>query len=149
MKDQRATLYTRKLCDLLDEYEAAIREADASRTPGSGLLGLGPKRSDDPCHEAFDRKLADLFAAMATGDASLEDTAEAIGLLLRAEDDRPWPVEARWMLIAVQRHALPLIPLLPAPERRALLLEYRKRYPRFRRLPVQNEILKALTSDDL
>ena len=147
MEDERATPYTQKLRDLLDEYEAAVRAAKARRTAASGLLGLGPKGSDDPCHEAFDGKLATLFAAMAAGDASPADAAEATGLLLRAEDDRPWPMDARWMLVAAQRHALPLIPLLPAPERQGLLLEYRKRYPRFRRLPVQNEILQALSRE--
>ncbi len=149
MEDEQAMSYTRKLFDLLDEYEAAVRAARARKTPGSGLLGLGPKGSDDPCHEAFDSKLAALFAAMAAGDMSVGDAAEATGLLLRAEDDRPWPVEARWMLIAAQRHTLPLIPLLPAPQRQELLLEYKKRYPRFHRLPVQDEILKALAQDDL
>ena len=84
---------------------------------------------------------------MAAGDASPADAAEAVGLLLRAEDDRPWPMDARWMLVAAQRHALPLIPLLPAAERQGLLLEYRKRYPRFHRLPVQNEILQALSHE--
>ena len=148
MEDERVMVYTRKLRELLDEYETAVREASARKTPGSGLLGMGPKRGDDPCHEAFDRKLAALFAAMAAGDAPVGDAAEAIGLLLRAEDDKPWPVEARWMLVAVQRHALPLIPRLPAPRRRELLLAYKKRYPRYRRLPVQNEILKALAQDD-
>ena len=122
MEDERATPYTQKLRDLLDEYEAAVRAAKARRTAASGLLGLGPKGSDDPCHEAFDGKLATLFAAMAAGDASPADAAEATGLLLRAEDDRPWPMDARWMLVAAQRHALPLIPLLPAAERQGLLL---------------------------
>ena len=89
MEDERATPYTQKLRDLLDEYEAAVRAAKARRTAASGLLGLGPKGSDDPCHEAFDGKLAALFAAMAAGDPPVEDAADAIGLLLRAEEDRP------------------------------------------------------------
>ena len=83
MEDEQAMSYTRKLFDLLDEYEAAVRAARARKTPGSGLLGLGPKGSDDPCHEAFDSKLAALFAAMAAGDMSVGDAAEATGLLRR------------------------------------------------------------------
>ena len=86
---------------------------------------------------------------MAAGDPPVEDAADAIGLLLGAEEDRPWPEEARWMLVAAQRHALPVIPLLPGAQRRKLLLEYRKRYPRFRRLPVQDQVLKALARDEL
>ena len=39
--------------------------------------------------------------------------------------------------------------LLPGAQRRKLLLEYRKRYPRFRRLPVQDQVLKALARDEL
>ena len=84
MEDEQATSYTRKLCDLLDEYEAAVRAARARKTPGSGLLGLGPKGSDDPCHEAFDSKLAALFAAMAAGDVSVGDAAEAMPRLYRS-----------------------------------------------------------------
>ena len=149
MEEERATSYAQKLRDLLDEYETAVRQARARKTPGSGLLGFGPKRGDYPCHEAFDQKLEALFAAMAAGDPPVEDAADAIGLLLRAEEDRPWPEEARWMLVAAQRHALPVIPLLPGAQRRKLLLEYRKRYPRFRRLPVQDQVLKALARDEL
>ena len=149
MEEERAPSYAQKLRDLLDEYETAVRQARARKTPGSGLLGFGPKRGDDPCHEAFDQKLEALFAAMAAGDPPVEDAADVIGLLLGAEEDRPWPEEARWMLVAAQRHALPVIPLLPGAQRRKLLLEYRKRYPRFRRLPVQDQVLKALARDEL
>ena len=77
MEEERAPSYAQKLRDLLDEYETAVRQARARKTPGSGLLGFGPKRGDDPCHEAFDQKLEALFAAMAAVDPPVEDAADA------------------------------------------------------------------------
>ncbi len=135
--------YDEKLRGLFDEYEAAVREADARRAPGSGLLGLGPKRGDDPCHEVFDQQIAALCGEIAADQPPAAELGDVIGLLLMAEDDRAWPEYTRWMLIAVQRHALPLIPLLPAEARRELGAQYKKRYPTFQRLPVQRQILKA------
>ncbi|MBR3503281.1 MAG: hypothetical protein IKO07_03435 [Clostridia bacterium] len=136
-----------RLRDLFDEYEVAVRQADAHRPLGSGLLGMGPKRGDDPCHEAFDRQIAALCGEIAADRPPAEEVGDAVELLLRAEDDRAWPEYTRWMLIAVQRHALPLIPLLPEARRQALYAWYKKRYPTFRRLPVQQQLLKAFQSD--
>ena len=134
--------FCEKLSGLLDEYDAAVREANARRKPGEGILGFGKKLSDDPCHGAFDRKIASLCEEMAS--AAPSDMAEAVALLFQAERDRAWLECARWMLVAVQRHALPLIPLLPEEEKRAMLAWYGKRYPAFQRLPVQQQIVRAL-----
>ena len=136
--------YSGELLALLDEYEAAVHEAEARRRPGDGLFGFGQKLGDDPCHEVFDRKIAALCARAGAEGCPPGETAEMIALLMGAEDDRPWPECARWAVIAAHRHALPLIPRLAEEERRALLALYGKRYPAYRRLPVQREIVRAL-----
>ena len=65
-------------------------------------------------------------------------------MLILRDDGPAWPLAAQWMLRAVERHSVALIPLLHAADAAALEKEYAARYPRWDRLPVQKEVLKAL-----
>ena len=54
------------------------------------------------------------------------------------------PEYARLMLVALQRHTLTLIPGVNPEDRKAMAERYRKEWPRIKRLPVQDQVLKAL-----
>ena len=127
---------------LLDTFLEALRQEEKDRRPGDGLLGFGPKPGDAPSHSAFDRRVAALLGE--TGERGGPETGDAVELLLRAVEEEPWPEAARWTLIAAQRHALPLIPEMNPEQAAALAAWYEKRWPRFSRLPVQREVLRAL-----
>ena len=129
---------------LLDRFEKAVAETDRNRRPGDGLLGVGHKPGDAPCNEAFDRSVAALFETLTPADTPPEVAAAAIEALFRADEGRHWPNYAQLTLLAAQRYALPLIPHLDPTEANRLRAWYEKKWPRFRRLPLQNTILNAL-----
>ena len=133
---------------LFDDYERQVIQLEANRKLGDGLLGFGKRVEDAPCHGDFDRAMEALISQIARDDEAAGDAAIVAELLLRAEDSRVWPASARWMALAVQRHALLLIPLLSSQAARQLGEWYEKRYPARIRFPVQKEILKALKKAD-
>ena len=133
--------YLDMLEEICEQYRRDVMEMDKTLRPGSGMLGLGPRPGDAPCHEKFDRAVAALLRTPP------EDTADAAAVsraLLLREDGPAWPEHAKWMLIAVQRHGMALYRRLPPETAAALLDRYEKLYPRMRRLPVQKEIMRAL-----
>ena len=109
-----------------------------------GLLGFGRSIKDDPCHERFDERVEQIVSEVCASAPSPEDAARLARLLLIRNDTASWHVSAQWMLRAVERHALPLIPLLTKEDASSLQKAYAARYKPWERLPVQKEIEKAL-----
>lgn len=135
--------YMDRLQALLADYRADIDRLERSRKPTDGLLGFGKKPGDDACHDKMDERVRALAGEM-TADPDADGIAPALRLLLNAGTDETWPDHARWMLLAQQRHFLPLIPRLSAGERAELAALYDSLYPRRLRLPVQKQLAKAL-----
>ena len=129
---------------LIDRFEQAVAEADRTRRPTDGLLGIGQKPGDAPCNAAFDQSVAALFAGLDAPDTPAADLAGAVEALFRADEGRRWPDYARWTLLAAQRYALPLIPRLPAADAGRLRAWYEQKWPRRMRLPLQKQVLSAL-----
>ena len=139
----------------MDELFAALEQAFADyrqdlegfqrkSKPTDGLLGFGRTLGDDPCNERLDERIRQTVEALCVLQPSPGEAERAIRLLLFDQGTKAWPTEAQWMLRAVERHALPLIPYLEK-ERSALLCqEYGKRYRPWDRLPVQKQVYKAL-----
>lgn len=128
---------------ILREYDQAVQELQKKRRMLDGLLGMGNHPGNDACHELLDRRIEALCREAAEAGAPEEATALAEAIL-RAEGNWQGPEYARLMLVAVQRHTLSLIPLLPPDEKKRLAAWYEKQYPRRKRLPVQGQVLKAL-----
>ena len=141
---------------VMNEWNAALEEAFAQyrrdvdsyerrKKPTDGLLGFGRSLQDEPCNERLDEGVAQIAAqAAAAPQLSVEDAAALIKRLLFRDDMDTWPTAAQWMLRAVERHSLPLIPHLTPAEADGILRAYTARYPRWDRLPAQKDILKAL-----
>jgi hypothetical protein len=81
------------------------------------------------------------FASEKPDSAALRPVLEK---LLRAAKDHPEPKSAYWMLVAVQGLSRELIPGLSREDAAALMKDYERTWPRHTRLPVQDDVLKAL-----
>ena len=68
----------------------------------------------------------------------------AVAMLLKPQGGIHWPLAAEWMLRAVERHALPLIPFLARETAESLRRAYAARYKPWDRLPAQKEVYRAL-----
>ena len=127
---------------LLD-YRQDLENCERRRKPMDGLFGLGYRIQDDPCHTHLDERIKQATDGICAAEPAPEDAERAVRMLL-CIDAQAWPESGRLMLRAIQRHILPLIPLLPPDAAAALLREYAGRYKRWDRLPVQQQICKAL-----
>ncbi len=124
-------------------YRQDLENCVKKSKPTDGLLGFGRSLKDDPCHDRFDERVKEAVDGICAASPSPADASRAMEALLRHET-ASWPLAAQWMLRAIERHSIPLIPLL-TPEAAALFLkEYAAQYKPWDRLPVQQEIYKAL-----
>ena len=132
----------------LEEAFAAYRQDldnyEKKRKPTDGLLGFGHSLKDDSCHERFDERVQQAIGQICNITPSPEQAERAARLLLTRDDLPSWPLAAQWMLRAIERHSIPLIPFLSEEAAAAFLKEYSARYKRWERLPAQKEVLKAL-----
>lgn len=133
-----------ELNQLLREYDGEIRSLQKNRRFFDGLFGMGGSAANAPCHDRLDRAVEELCGRAAEETAEAPERAELVREILQAQGRWQGPEYARLMLAALQRHTLGLIPLLEAGNRATLLAWYEKEYPRRKRLPVQDQILKAL-----
>ena len=126
------------------DYEAQAEEAARRARPTDGMFGLRGGVKDDPCHSRFAEELRGLIAGYAASEPDPDETCEALLFLLEEPLRYQGEPSAGWMLHAVQGLALDLAPLLRPDAAAALAAAYEKDYPRSKRLPVQNELLKRL-----
>ena len=135
--------WKQELDTALAEYDAAVAELQKKRKLFDGVLGLGNHPGEAACHEILDGKIQDL-CRRAESEADPMEKKELLeklyGLPVRWEG----PEYARLMLVALQRHTLPLIPGMNPEDRKTMAERYRKEWPRIKRLPVQDQVLKAL-----
>ena len=135
--------YLNALAQAFDDYGQELEERQKKAKPTDGLLGFGRSIKDDPCHERVDVRVQKIVAELCALSPTPEAAARAARLLLRADGFR-WPVSAQWMLRALERHVLPLIPFLSPADAAALQKEYAARYKPWDRLPAQKTVYDAL-----
>lgn len=135
-----------QLTELYEAYFQQVKAAQSRLTPADGLLGMGERLSNAPCHEAFlDALRAWLDALPAQADAA--QVCQALGFIYRAPFTYPdVHPSVYWMLIAVQGLTFTAIELLQPGDAKALHAWYEKAYPRWDRLPAQKQILSMLKS---
>ena len=125
------------------DYKADLKRFERTRRLADGLFGLGHPLQNDPCHERLDQCVQQAVSLMCSLIPSSADAERAVRFLLR-NDHTEWPLAAQWMLRALERHSLSLIPFLRPEQASVLLQEYTERYRPWDRLPVQKMILQAL-----
>ncbi len=124
-------------------YRQDLENYARKSKPTDGLLGFGRSLKDDACHDRFDERVKEAVDGIAAASPTPEEAEKTVGLLLRY-DARDWPLAAQWMLRAMERHTLPLIPFLAPQAAAAFQKEYAARYKPWDRLPTQQEVFKAL-----
>ena len=132
---------------LQEEYEAYAEltvQLQAKASPTDGLLGLTKGPQDAPEHDAFYQKIDELTDRMAAASPSAEEAAAVTEFLLTAAERYRAYEMAQWMMIPAEGLALKLIPFLESGEAARLLRQYEKYVPRFRRFPVQKQVVGAL-----
>ncbi len=132
------------LRDCYQSYLTYTRTLRRNAFPLAGALGFGGGPKDDPGHMRFYEEAKERAEALLAASPSPQEAGEAVRLMLRAEEEHQDNDLAVWALMAAQRHTIPLIGLLTKEDAGALLLWYRRRYPRHKRLPAQEEVLQAL-----
>lgn len=129
---------------LYQEYLDAAERAERDRKPGEGLFGVGKKPSDDPCHERFANALQAALRNFAACEPDSPRVREVLSHIYRAPAEHRKPLSAYWMLCAVHGFTLELIDRLDAEDAGALFTSYAKSFPRWERLPVQQQVYAAL-----
>jgi hypothetical protein len=132
------------LAQAIEDYRTALKECETKYRPTDGLLGFGHSIKDDPCHGQVDERVEKIVAEIHDADPSPQDAEKAALMLLARDDVTSWPISAQFMLRALERHSIPLIPSLSPETANALLKKYNERYKRWERFPAQNEVFKAL-----
>ena len=135
--------WKQELDALMREYDLAVAELQRKRKPLDGVLGLGSHPGEAACHEILDGKIQELCQRAET-EADPAEKKELLDNLYRLPGRWEGPEYARLMLIALQRHTLGLIPGMEPEDRKAMAEWYQKEWPRVKRLPIQDQILKAL-----
>lgn len=136
-----------ELADIRALYEAYIETVTAlerERKPFEGLFGMkgGPK--DDPCHGRFSEELRTMLEELAAQEPASETLREVLSYIYTCPREHPEPKSAYWMLEAAHGLALPLIERLTPADAEALRARYARDYPRWQRLPVQQQTYAAL-----
>ena len=135
--------YLARMDRLLEDYLDAAWNQERNRKP-SELFGLKFGPSDDPLHEHFAGDMAALLSDFAAGHPDSAALRTVLAKLFSAAKDYRDPKSAHWMLVAIQGLARDLIPGLSREDAAALAEDYESVWPHRARLPVQDDVLRAL-----
>lgn len=136
--------YVEALRAALENYRTELAALQKDRKLLDGIFGTGSTVKSNACHERFDRAVEAVMEQLLADGASGDEIGEAAAFVLDAAEPGGAMNSLELYLVAVQRHCLPLIGLIPQEQAAALAQRYEKKWPRRFRLPVQTEILKAL-----
>lgn len=134
----------RELESAFADYRRDLERYEQKKTPLGGLFGVGSSLKDDSCHDRLDERLEAAVGELCALLPPPQETARAVRILLCPGEGTDWPLAAEWMLRAVERHALPLIPFLTPQAAEGFRREYAARYKPWDRLPKQKEVYRAL-----
>ena len=125
-------------------YEETVEELEKNRKPFEGIFGMKGGPADNPCHDRFAEDMRGFFADYAAGRPDSAEVREVLDFVFNEPVAYRGPQCAYWMLTAVQGLTDVLIPLLSREDAAALAASYGKRYPRWKRLPNQDQLLARL-----
>jgi hypothetical protein len=134
--------YLEQVKTLYDDYLRRSAELQRSRNPWREMFGMHGGAKDDPSHIQFIEAVCQTLSQ--PEKTAAEERAALVWLLFRAPEEHSGDRLAYWSLLAAQRAALGLIPLLSREEAAELSAWFTRTYPRGQRLPVQKELCAAL-----
>ena len=125
-------------------YEETVEELEKNRKPFEGIFGMKGGPADNPCHDRFADEMRGLFADYAASSPASSEVREVLDFVYAEPLRYQGPQCVYWMLTAVQGMTEVLIPLLKPEDAKALAASYGKQYPRWKRLPNQDQLLARL-----
>lgn len=129
---------------IYQEYEQKLAEATVKAGLFAGAFNMGDDPRKDVCNQVFYEALGQWAADFAAGNPSAQEAGRAAAWILN------YPALHRdsgtyWMAYAGQKHALALLPLLDQGTAEQLRQYFLDAYPKPDRLPVQQQVLAALS----
>ena len=132
-----------QLQELYAAYEPQAKDAKKKSSYFASVLGMANDHRNHPCHDQFYQGVSAVMQEFLTQSPSQQEAGAVLQwLLMTAADHKEQPTY--WYLYAIHGFADPLIPLAEPELCRQLHEQYNKAYPRIERMPVQNNIYKAL-----
>ena len=125
---------------LIENYLKEVDDVLRSARPFDGILGLGKRPADNPCHGIF-------IDNVGKAVAEVKDSEEAFAVadeLIRANENYDCSMMTSLSMTAAQGHILKLLPLLTSEQKKELKVYFDKHIPKRKRLPVQEELYRAL-----
>ena len=123
-----------------DEEAALVRKKAG---PADGLFGFGNDPKNHPCHELFYEDVGRWTKAFLETRPSPQDCCEAARFLIEAPKTRA-SRETYWMMYAAQGWCRELVCRLDAEGCAQLRTLFDELYPKRDRMPVQQELYRAL-----
>ena len=126
------------------EYEEKLSQAEKEAGLFAGAFNMGDDPRKDACNQVFYEKVGQWVSAFLEAKPSSAEAAQAAEWILG------YPASHRksgtyWMTYAAQGHAIALVPSLEREAALGLKRAFEEQYPRRDRLPVQRELMKALS----
>ena len=134
------------LQQLQERYRQYDEEANLVRkkaAPADGLFGFGNDPKNHPCHELFYEDIGKWTKAFLASDPDPEQSCAAARFLITAPVECS-SKESYWMMYAAQGWCRELVCRLDAGDCGKLRDVFDELYPRRDRMPVQQELYKAL-----
>ncbi|MDO5545920.1 MAG: hypothetical protein Q4F81_08880 [Eubacteriales bacterium] len=134
------------LQQLQERYRHYDEEANLVRkkaSPADGLFGFGNDPKNHPCHETFYEDVGKWTKAFLASGPDPEQSFEAARFLIAAPKECSGK-ESYWMMYAAQGWCRELVCRLDADGCRKLREVFDELYPKRDRMPVQQELYKAL-----
>lgn len=130
-----------ELREIYAAYYKKAAEVRSKASPLAGIWGMGDDPRKDHCHDAFYEAVQDWVERFADPDPAA--VSEAVRFILGAALAHK-NEDVYWYLYAAHGLILPLIPRLRPADCEALFGWYDASYPKRDRLPVQQQVWKAL-----
>ena len=132
------------LKQLVDDYIVFAIELRKKHTNLRSLFGPRTEEIYHPGHETFDNAVENWCKDFAAANPTPEELDAALDMLLFHAEEQEGKAPY-WYLIAIQRHATLLIPLLDEERKAALASRYAQLYSPKLQVPVQAQVYQMLS----
>ena len=139
-----ANRYTELLLEAREIYQAEVDALEKKKHVFDGMFGFGSSVRNDACNDRFDSRVNEILQQALTDGATAEETGDTVCCVLDQILPQQGLEGTAINLIAIQRHCIPLVCRLTAEKAGEIARWFEKTWKRTQRLPVQNELLKAL-----
>ena len=133
--------------NLKNRYDLYLAEAEKARQRAGfcdGLFGLGKDPRKAACHDDFYEYVAGWVQEFLEHDPSAAECAAAVEWIVKLASAHWEQKDTFGYLYAIHGHIMPLIPRMDREAAKEVASWYEGAYPRRKRMPVQEQVFKAL-----